>query len=278
MAESIEHQRDVTRLLLSVVDDAGFALAGSGAIREHGVTARPTEDVDLFTSRVGVESFSRAIERGTEALQENGYQVVEARRADQYARLHVTAPDGHVLEVDLGLDWREHDPVQLDVGPVLALPDAVANKVGALYSRAEVRDYLDVDSIRQASVFSDDQLLELTAEHDAGFDRLMFASQLAHVRDLTANDVAEYGVDADQLAGIKERLAEWSTQLQPTPTPGESPTLSRTRDTSPAVEPYRSDSAGHPRDAVRSTPDNNAGSREYRPPAPGDNRTMGYGR
>jgi hypothetical protein len=62
----------------------------------------------------------------------------------------VTAADGHVLEVDFGLDWREHDPVQLDLGPVLALPDADANKVGALYSRAEVRDYLDVDSIRQA--------------------------------------------------------------------------------------------------------------------------------
>lgn len=69
MAASIEHQRDVTRLLLSVVDDAGFALAGSGAIREHGVTARPTEDVDLFTSRAGAASFSRAIERGTEELQ-----------------------------------------------------------------------------------------------------------------------------------------------------------------------------------------------------------------
>lgn len=86
MSESIEHQRDVTRLLLSVVDDAGFALAGSGAIREHGVTSRPTEDVDLFTSRGSVEGFSRAIERSKEALLENGYQVVEARRADQYPR------------------------------------------------------------------------------------------------------------------------------------------------------------------------------------------------
>ncbi|MCX7523261.1 hypothetical protein OSC27_13365 [Microbacterium sp. STN6] len=63
----------MTRLLLSIVGDAGFALAGSGAIREHGVTSRPTEDVDLFTSRVGLESFARAIERGTKALQDAGY-------------------------------------------------------------------------------------------------------------------------------------------------------------------------------------------------------------
>lgn len=214
MADSLEHQREVTRLLLSVVDDAGFALAGSGAIREHGLTTRPTEDVDLFTSRVGVESFARAVERSTETLRENGYRVVEVRRADLYARLHVMAPDGHLLEVDLGLDWREHDPVQLEVGPVLALPDAVANKVSALYSRAEVRDYVDVDSIRQAGVFSDEELLELAAEHDAGFDRSLFAAQLSRVRELTARDVAEYDVDADQLAAIKERLAAWSARLQ----------------------------------------------------------------
>src|SRR5680860_155573 len=138
MADSLEHQREVTRLLLRVIDDAGFALAGSGAIREHGVTARPTEDVDLFTTNVGAQRFGRAIKQAVATLDECGYQVVEHRRAEQYARLNVTAPDGHQLEVDFGIDWRAHEPVRLDVGPVLALPDAVANKVGALYSRADL--------------------------------------------------------------------------------------------------------------------------------------------
>jgi len=224
VADSVEHQRDVTRLLLSVLGDAGFALAGSGAIREHGLSARPTEDVDLFTSRVGAEIFSDAISRGAEILEQNSYQVVETRRADQYAQLNVTAPDGHVLEVDLGLDWRAHDPVRLEVGPVLALPDAVANKVGALYSRAEVRDYLDLDSIRQSGAFTDEQLLKMTADHDAGFELPMFASQLARVRELTAKDVAEYGVDAEQLAGLKERLSAWATHIHSAPQTGKSHT------------------------------------------------------
>lgn len=43
-------QRQVTTLLLHRVGSAGFALAGSGAIREHGITDRPTRDVDLFTT------------------------------------------------------------------------------------------------------------------------------------------------------------------------------------------------------------------------------------
>jgi hypothetical protein len=214
MADPIEHQREVTRLLLSVIEDEGFALAGSGAIREHGLTSRPTEDVDLFTSRAGAENFSKAIALAMSVLRVQGYEVAEARRAEQYAHLHITAPDGHVLEVDFGLDWRGAEPVRLDVGPVLALTDAIANKVGALYSRAEVRDYLDVDSIRQSEVFSDAKLLELAADHDPGFEQAFFAEQLARVTDLTDKDIAEYQVGGEQLVLIKERLTAWARELQ----------------------------------------------------------------
>ena len=50
MSRDQEEQRRITRLALEAAgDEAGFALAGSGAIREHGLIDRPTEDVDLFT-------------------------------------------------------------------------------------------------------------------------------------------------------------------------------------------------------------------------------------
>lgn len=50
-------QREVARIALAAVD--GFALAGSGAIREHGVIERPTEDVDLFTESQTSRSSAR---------------------------------------------------------------------------------------------------------------------------------------------------------------------------------------------------------------------------
>lgn len=213
MADSLEHQREVTRLLLRVLDRVGFALAGSGAIREHGVTARPTEDVDLFTTNLDAQRFGRAVDQAMGTLREHGYRVVERRRVEQFARLNVTAPDDHQLEVDFGIDWRAHEPLVLDVGAVLALPDAVANKIGALYSRAEVRDYLDVDAIRQARLYTDEQLLDLAAEHDPS-ERPMFARLLGGVKELTDLDVVEYGVSPDQLARVQQRLADWSTQMQ----------------------------------------------------------------
>ncbi|KQQ20731.1 hypothetical protein ASF48_09025 [Rathayibacter sp. Leaf299] len=46
-------QREITRVALDALEGTAFALAGSGAIREHGVIDRLTEDVDLFTSNTG---------------------------------------------------------------------------------------------------------------------------------------------------------------------------------------------------------------------------------
>ena len=96
---------------------------------------------------------------------------------------------------------------------MLALTDAVANKVGALYSRAAARDFLDVDAIRQSGRFTDAGLLQLAAEHDPGFDLLMFADQLGQVVTLRPSSLAEYGVSADELAALQQRLQTWRQQI-----------------------------------------------------------------
>jgi hypothetical protein len=48
----------------------------------------------------------------------------------------------------------------------------VANKVCALFGRAEVRDYVDVDAILASGRYTKDDLLALAGAHDAGFDPL----------------------------------------------------------------------------------------------------------
>jgi len=67
--------------------------------------------------------------------------------AETFTRLILTDPaDGAEEKVELSVDWRAHDPVQLAIGPVLHADDAVANKVCALFGRALPRDFLDVDA------------------------------------------------------------------------------------------------------------------------------------
>ncbi|MBB1511537.1 nucleotidyl transferase AbiEii/AbiGii toxin family protein [Tessaracoccus sp. MC1627] len=208
-----EHQRQAARIILAAIGPAGFALAGSGAIREHGLIDRPTNDIDLFAPARAAAGFSDAIDTAIATLTAHRYTCEVGRLSSHFARLLLTTREGYVFEVDLGLDWRAHDPIRLEVGPVLAIEDAVANKVGALYSRGEPRDYLDVDAIRESGRFAEDHLLSLAAQHDPGFDVTLFATRLRAVESLVPDDIAEYGISSTDLDAIKRRLLAWGQGL-----------------------------------------------------------------
>ncbi len=215
MTSNVELQQRVTRLLLTAIAADGFALAGAGAIRAHGLTDRPTADIDLFCSPTVEESaFREAVDRGHEILHEAGYATVRVRDAATFSRLRIHTADGMTLDVDFAINWRAATPVLLSVGPVIAERDAVAGKLGAAYSRGEVRDFLDLDAIRRSGRYTDEELLTLGHEHDAGFDPGMFAAQLSHVLRLDADQVEEYGVTTDELAAIQQRLFDWALRLR----------------------------------------------------------------
>ena len=201
-------------MALRSLDGTSFVLAGSGAMREHGLVDRPTEDVDLFTSDVDLARFSSAVDAVVRGLREAGHDVAELRRVDQFARLEVTTADGHQVDIDMGVDWREAEPAVLAIGPVLSLEDAVGNKLSALYSRAYARDFLDVDSIRASGKFTDAELIRSAIERDPGFEVPMFITQLELVHRVLAEQVSQYNVDADQLDGIKNRFDVWVSTLR----------------------------------------------------------------
>jgi hypothetical protein len=209
-----ELQRELTRVALTALEGRSFALAGSGAIREHGMVDRLTHDVDLFTNDLDPAAFDSAVDELGAGLRRAGLDVEEVRRARQFAQLRVTTSDGRVVDMDLAVDWREREPVRLDVGPVLSIEDAVGNKVGALYSRTEARDYIDVDAIRATGRFSDAELIAAAAARDAGFDVPMFANQLEQLQRITPDRFAEYGVDLRAVAALKERFATWAGELR----------------------------------------------------------------
>jgi hypothetical protein len=103
--------------------------------------------------------------------------------------------------------------VQLAVGPVLHSDDAVANKVCALFGRALPRDFLDVDAIVMSGRYTREQLLELAAEADHGFDRLLFADALGALTQITDAAFAEYRTDPGMIADMRHRFARWRHEL-----------------------------------------------------------------
>jgi hypothetical protein len=64
-----------------------------------------------------------------------------------------------VYRVDVLKEPLNHSPVLMSFGPVLAIEDAVALKVGALHDRALPRDMIDVHAA--AGLFSEGDLVAM---------------------------------------------------------------------------------------------------------------------
>lgn len=209
------HDR-LARLALQAGGEHGFCLAGGYAVQAYGFVERVSMDVDLFTTQAAVADFATAQAEVVEALREDGLVVTVERQGPTFARLAVGDPvGGHASTVELAVDWRAFPPVQMDIGPVLHPDDAVANKLCALFGRAEVRDYVDMHGVLRDGRYSTAKLLRLGAEHDLGFDTAMFAEALRAVRRFPASAFEPYGLDTEQIDALVQRLVAWADEIAP---------------------------------------------------------------
>lgn len=208
-----DEQRRLITHSLEAIGDFHFALAGSGAIREHGLITRHTQDVDLFTISDAYDRYPEAISTLIEHLDSCGYHVTITRNNPGFTQFVATTPAGTDLQVDLGVDWRAHAPVRLEVGPVLSLEDTVGSKIAALYSRGYTRDYLDVDTIRSTNTFSDTKLIDLLKERDLGYEPELFSQCLRWATRLSAAETMNYGISETQLVEIQRRFVKWADSI-----------------------------------------------------------------
>lgn len=206
------HER-LARIALGAAGPYGFALAGGYAVQAHGFVSRPSFDVDLFTESDAGSGFADAVEAVIAAYGREGFAVVTEVRSASFARLNVDS-GGETAKVELGVDWRKNQPVRLAIGPVLHADDAVANKVCALFGRAEARDYVDVDAILATGRYTEEELLRLAADHDPGFDRLWFAEALAAIDRLPDSLFRAYNVDSGDATALRERMRAWSHRIR----------------------------------------------------------------
>jgi hypothetical protein len=208
--------RRLARLALARTSDYGFCLAGGYAVQEHGFLDRPSEDVDLFTTATAEDRFAEALTAVIDAFEADGLDVSATVAGSGFARLRVVDPDaGATAKVELGIDWRAHPPVMLAIGPVLHPDDAVANKVCALFSRAQARDYIDVDAVLRSGRYSSDDLLALARSHDPGFDTTVFVTALRAIRRLPAAEFTPYGLPEPDVVALTARILEWADALRP---------------------------------------------------------------
>jgi hypothetical protein len=200
---------------LRVAGRYGFALAGGYAVQAHGILDRPSEDVDLFTAWERRDEFTVAARAVVDAFTTAGYTVEVTQQFDTFARLAVTDPavPDRPYKVELAANWRALPPVMMDIGPVLHIDDVVAGKMSALFTRAEPRDFLDIDAAVTTGRYTRDQILELAEQADAGFDRQILADLFAMLERYPDRRFAAYDAGPAQIASMRERFAQWREEI-----------------------------------------------------------------
>jgi hypothetical protein len=195
---------------LDALAEHGFVLAGGYALQLHGFGDRESDDIDLFTNDLDPNHFAEAVDRLQRTYRSIGLDVEIARRAPVFARLVVEG----AAKADLGVDHRWQPPVAMEVGPVLSEADAIGSKVGAVYSRLEPRDFIDVQFVLDSGRYDRDGLLEFADHREAHpLDRQMFAAQLRAGARLPDTGFVRYGATIEQIARIRRTAADWAGSL-----------------------------------------------------------------
>ncbi|MEU8103558.1 hypothetical protein AB0C18_07515 [Nonomuraea muscovyensis] len=85
--------------------------------------------------------------------------------------------------------------------------------MAALYGRAEVRDFVDVDAVLRSGRYTMDDLSRLAADADPGFDKAMFAMALSALRRIPDQALAHHGLTADDITKLRERFRRWERSV-----------------------------------------------------------------
>jgi hypothetical protein len=206
----------VAAIALRAAAPHGFALGGGNALLAHGITERPTQDVDVFSNEQGgVEAVADAVQDalrgagfGTERRDEtDGLADIFEGMGEGLAEWIVTGPGGEQMMLQLAYFDRTRQPVLMDIGPVLDLEDVVGGKVCALASRAEPRDYLDTGAALQR--YSVEQVIRFARRLDPGLTRTDFADAGRRLDYWSDRVFSPFGLSPEQVAALREQFEAW---------------------------------------------------------------------
>jgi predicted nucleotidyltransferase component of viral defense system len=201
-------QLEVARLFFALPASQGFLLAGGAALLAQHLTARPTEDLDFFTTpeHGHVLAARDALEA---AARQQGWSAQRIHDSDTFCRMVVRSGDAAVL-IDLAVSAPPDLPASITpAGPTLAPEELAGHKLLALFDRAAARDFADVFVL--AHRFGKDVLIARATQIDAGFNANVLADMITTL-DRFADD--EISVpDGSSAAELRAFYATWRSEL-----------------------------------------------------------------
>jgi hypothetical protein len=204
-----DHARLVASAL-PVCAKYGLALAGGYAIKAHHLVDRPSEDIDFATAATA--SMQEIMAALASSYRADGCDVQELAVDLRKGHLLVSLPEGGTYRVDVLKEPLNHPLAMTEFGPVIALRDAVALKMGALHDRALPRDLVDIHGA--AAHFSGPELIALCrAALDDEFRLETLRDQLDYAATYPDEAFSRYGCNPALISGMRAWAQEWSTQI-----------------------------------------------------------------
>jgi hypothetical protein len=208
-------QQQVARIVSSLPQARGFALAGGATLVVARVVDRSTKDLDFFGP--SADDVHRLLEAPEPALANAGLTVHRERVGPSFVRLTVMGDDD-ATEVDLAADARMRPVDSGPLGPMLSIEELAADKLLALFDRAQARDFVDVAALVER--FGLDRLCDLAKEKDAGFSRPVLRDMLGGFDRFNQTD---FGLDDTAYVQLSRQVRRWRAVLSPSPPPSTDP-------------------------------------------------------
>lgn len=170
-----------------------------------GVVDRSTRDLDFFgPSGDDVQRLAAAVEQ---ALTDAGAQIRRERETHTFVRFSIT--DGEeATELDLAADARIRPADLGPLGPMLSVEELAADKLLALFDRAQGRDFLDVAAL--IARFGLERMCQLASEKDSGFDRDVLRDMLGSFDRFSAD---ELGIPESARRELSRSIQRWRHEL-----------------------------------------------------------------
>jgi predicted nucleotidyltransferase component of viral defense system len=170
-------QEKVLQVFFSVPElKKKFYLTGGTALAAFYLKHRLSEDLDLFTHSLPIDSVERIIE---DAWKKAKLKVKRERASATFRRYLIQ----NELQVDVvqDIDFRIGAPELRGTFMVDHTKNIAVNKVTAIYGRLEPKDYVDLYFLKKYQNFNILELLEWARQKDSGIENFQWSKLIGAV-------------------------------------------------------------------------------------------------
>ena len=184
-------QKELARTFLEADENKSFVLTGGAALLSHGISNRPTQDLDFFTWQS-----KEVVEQGLEILKsiakEKGWTYQKVVDELEFKRYQIIGNEA--LLVDISRDSILILPAtDSELGQLVSPKELGARKLLALFDRAAARDFVDLKVL--LGIFEISELLDLAKRIDSGFSVEIFVYMLSQLEKYSDQDLIDLGED-----------------------------------------------------------------------------------